>query len=222
MRYGARAKRKGKGKRSKDKGFIAFVNILEKQHWSFNLAGAVTSYLALCYIQDKPAVSLYAFGLLKPIIIIATYLLPFIFVVGVFASVIWSRRRQKLLRDIQRSKCLEQALRKISWQEFELVVGQLFRSRGYAVEEGKLTRDGGVDLWLRKDAKLHLVQCKHWSKSGVGVGVVRELFGVMSLFKAESGFVICSGKFTRDAEAFAKQVNIELIGIHELEKYLFP
>lgn len=133
MRYGARAKRLGKGKRRKDKGFIAFVNILEKQHWSFNLAGSVISYLALNYVQGIPAISHYAFGLLKPMIIVMTYLLPFIFLISALASVIWHGRRKKLLRDIQKSECLEQALRKISWQEFELVVGQLFRDRGYAV-----------------------------------------------------------------------------------------
>lgn len=51
----------------------------------------------------------------------------------------------------------------MSWQEFELLVGEAFRLQGYEVAEiGGGGPDGGVDLVLRKDREKFLVQCKQW------------------------------------------------------------
>jgi restriction system protein len=69
----------------------------------------------------------------------------------------------------------------LSWKEFELLVGEAFRQRGYAVVETGDGADGGIDLVLTKNGDRCLVQCKHW-KSGarVSVMVLRELLGVMT------------------------------------------
>lgn len=46
------------------------------------------------------------------------------------------------------------ALNDMSWQEFELLVGEAFRRKGYAVaENGGGGADGGVDLVLKKMAR---------------------------------------------------------------------
>jgi restriction system protein len=53
--------------------------------------------------------------------------------------------------------------------------------------------DGGIDLALRKDGELHLVQCKHWRARKVGVEIVRELYGVMAARGAVGSYVVSSG-----------------------------
>jgi hypothetical protein len=56
-----------------------------------------------------------------------------------------------------------------------------------------------------------LVQCKQWRALKVGVGVVRELYGVMSARGATGGFVVTSGQFTDDAISFASGRNVKLV-----------
>jgi len=100
----------------------------------------------------------------------------------------------------------------IDWQEFERLVGEVFRRQGYSVEEtGAAGPDGGVDLVVRKGRKRFLVQCKQWRALKVGVKVVRELFGVVAAQGAAGGFVVTSGKFTEDARQFAATCRVTLI-----------
>ena len=72
--------------------------------------------------------------------------------------------------------------------------------------------DGGVDLILKKDDQLVLVQCKQWRSQKVGVKIVRELFGVMAASKASRGIIVTCGYFTQEAMDFASGKPIELIG----------
>ena len=68
------------------------------------------------------------------------------------------------------------SIRSLSWREFEELVAEAFRREGYrVVENSKVGADGGVDVRLRKDGKLFLVQCKNWNRNKVGVGVVRDV-----------------------------------------------
>lgn len=100
----------------------------------------------------------------------------------------------------------------MSWREFELLVGEAFRLQGYhVVESGGGGADGGVDLRLRRGNETFLVQCKQWRAVRVGVDVVRELYGVMAAEGSTGGFVVTSGQFTPDAQAFATGRNIKLI-----------
>lgn len=96
--------------------------------------------------------------------------------------------------------------------EFEMLVGEAFRRRGYTVEEtGGHGADGGVDLVLSKAGQRFLVQCKQWKTSKVGVKLIRELYGVIAAKGAAGGFVVTSGVFTDDAVAFAAGKRIDLI-----------
>lgn len=102
-------------------------------------------------------------------------------------------------------------LREMDWKDFELLVGEIFRIQGYSVVETGGGADGGIDLILKKDNELILVQCKQWRAYKVSVNVVRELLGVMVTKGAAGGFVVTSGIFTAEAQSFAKGQNIDLI-----------
>lgn len=141
----------------------------------------------------------------------AQYLVPLLFLGGAAASFVWRRKRQALVRDAAQGKSGD-GIRNISWQDFELLVGQAFRMRGFSVTEtGGGGADGGIDLKLSKGGESFLVQCKQWRAYKVSVSVVRELFGLMAAESATGGFVVTSGVFTADAQSFAKGRNIELI-----------
>jgi restriction system protein len=103
-------------------------------------------------------------------------------------------------------------LRAISWQEFEKLVGEAYRRKGYTVTEtGGGGADGGVDLVLRRSGEKLLVQCKHWKMEKVGVKVVRELYGVIAAEGATGGIVISSGTFSQEARDFARGKPLELL-----------
>jgi len=139
------------------------------------------------------------------------FVLPLIFAGAAVASFFGRRKREALARSVG-DNASGGALRNMGWQDFELLVGEAFRMRGYAVTEaGGGGADGGIDLALRKVNETFLVQCKHWRAYKVSVTVVRELYGVMAAQGAAGGFVVTSGVFTSDAEAFARGRNIELI-----------
>lgn len=100
----------------------------------------------------------------------------------------------------------------LTWQEFELLLAEAMRRRGYAVERsGGRGPDGGVDLRLSRHGETTLVQCKHWKSMRVGVGPVRELRGVMAAEGAQRGMLVASGSFTSEARTFAAASGVELI-----------
>jgi restriction system protein len=142
---------------------------------------------------------------------IGQFLVPFLCLLGALASFFRRRQREALVSGVSQSNSAG-ALNRMSWREFEMLVGEAFRLQGYKVgERGGEGADGGVDLVLRKGTETHLVQCKQWKAYKVDVKVVRELYGVMAAEGATGGFVMTSGTFTADAQAFARGLNIELV-----------
>jgi len=109
------------------------------------------------------------------------------------------------------------SIRSLSWQEFEELVGEAYRRKGYFVLDnpGK-GPDGGVDLRLRKGGKKTYVQCKHWKAQEVNVKTVGELYGVMHAGNADQGIVVTCGAYTWDTVDFAKGKPIELVNGRKL------
>ncbi|MFK7829413.1 MAG: restriction endonuclease [Congregibacter sp.] len=114
-----------------------------------------------------------------------------------------------------------QIIRALSWREFEQLVAEAYRRKGYTVRENlRYGPDGGVDVTLEKDGQLHLVQCKQWKAQKVGVNVIREMFGVMTAQNATSVSVITSGCFTQEAKNFAEDKPIDLIDGAQLNQMI--
>lgn len=134
----------------------------------------------------------------------ATGFVLFLWIVSLFGKL----HRWSLLTEIRKTD----DIRSLSWRDFELLVGEYYRRRGYLVTElGGPSPDGGVDLLLRKDTRMTLVQCKHWKAFKVGVKPVRELLGLMTSEKAHTGILVTSGAFTKEAKEFANKNRIEII-----------
>ncbi len=143
-------------------------------------------------------------GAVRPI----AYLISGILLVMAALSAYHAWRKGELL-DSQTSI---NTIRSLPWKDFELLVSEAYRRKGYAVEErGAGGPDGGVDLVLRKDNQKTYVQCKHWRNESVGVSIVRELYGVMAAERANRGIVVTSGGYTPDALDFARGNPLDLI-----------
>ena len=108
---------------------------------------------------------------------VGQFAVPILCMAAAAVSVVKRQLRSSLVAGVVRSRAPD-ALDGMSWQDFELLVGEAFRLQGYEVSElGGEGPDGGVDLVLRKNREKFLVQCKQWKAFKVGVAVVRELYG---------------------------------------------
>lgn len=209
--------------RRKQSPFEDLIEITAKFPWWVGVVLAVVSYLLLHYFATREiaaATNLKGFTdsigkqLLKTIAMFGQYVLPVAFLAGSLVSVFTRRKREALHTS---AATRDGALEDMSWQEFELVVGEFFRQRGFKVEEtGGGGADGGVDLIIAQGNDRYVVQCKKWKAQQVGVSTVRELYGVMTAQGAVGGFVVTSGAFTEDARQFAEGREIELVACDQL------
>ncbi|EJE4199503.1 restriction endonuclease [Vibrio cholerae] len=109
------------------------------------------------------------------------------------------------------------ALNSLSWLEFESYIGEFFKQQGYEVKQAFSQKpDGGVDIWMRKDGQLTLVQCKHWKSRKVGIQILREMYAVMIEHNASKMIVVTSGDFTSEAIKYALDKRLWLINGGEL------
>lgn len=208
------------GRRKQSSVFEDLYGIAAALPWWVGVALAIVAYAVLhrYAIAEVPASAApgqigqtVVTQMVKALSMYGQYIVPLLLLAGALASWLGRRKRQELVRGVAASQSGD-ALRQMSWRDFERLVGEVFRMRGYAVAEtGGGGADGGIDLRLRKGNELALVQCKQWRAYKVPVTVVRELYGVMAAQGAAQGFVVTSGQFTADARAFASGRNIELI-----------
>ncbi|MBY0569694.1 MAG: restriction endonuclease [Burkholderiaceae bacterium] len=114
----------------------------------------------------------------------------------------------EIIREIQSTPEL---IRSIDSRQFEELVAELFRNKGYQVELTKRTRDGGKDIIaISKDSlgiKLkYFIECKHYAETNkVGVEVVRALHGVKNTKDGPNKTIIATtSSFTADAVSFVE------------------
>ena len=212
-------------RRKRESGLDILVDIAAMLPWWGGVLLALIAYFVLHHYATAmvaPTVTGAQMGNVvvnqigKSLAMIGQYLLPFAFLLGAGISAYRQHQRASLIEDVQDGTSAS-VLNGMSWQEFEMLVGESFRRSGYAVTEtGGGGADGGIDLVLKKDGEKFLVQCKQWKAFKVGVTTIRELYGVMAAGGAAGGFVVTSGVFTKEAKTFAEGRNIDLIDGAEL------
>ncbi|GBG16036.1 restriction system protein [Novimethylophilus kurashikiensis] len=208
--------------RKQSSAFEDLIEIAAALPWKVSLILATVAYLGFHYVASSPIVAPHdqqAMGdfVTKQLFITFStflqYIVPIAFLTGACVSVFKGRHRKHLLE----TQSGLQSIRAMSWESFELLVGESFRRLGYMVEEhGGNTPDGGIDHVLHKQGRKTIVQCKHWKVYSVNVSLVRELYGVMTAEHADECILVTSGTYTMDAQAFAKGKPIRLIDGNEL------
>ncbi len=189
--------------------------------WWAGVGLAVVSYLGLSQLaasfSQPVAVKPGQMGavvqgaLLGSLAMVAQYVVPMVCLVGAAISAFRRRQRRALVGEVAQSPAAS-TIDGMSWREFELLVGEAYRLQGFQVTEtGGGGADGGVDLVLARGGEKFFVQCKQWKAYKVGVETVRELYGVMAARGATGGFVVTSGRFTKDARLFTQGRNIQLV-----------
>lgn len=94
-------------------------------------------------------------------------------------------------------------------REFESQLLRAFEAQGYQIVPAGA--GGPVDLALRRDRGTWLVHSRQWQADKLGIETLRELQAVVETRGAAGGFVICQGRFSREAQRFAAGSPLRLI-----------
>lgn len=136
------------------------------------------------------------------------------FVAGVILFALKFGRDLLQRRDIQKKADTATSvddLRSLSPSEFEYMVVELYNSLGHVARRTGATGDHGVDVVVEaSNGEKWIVQCKRW-RGTVGEPVVRDFHGVMQHEKADKGAIITTGKFTAQAQDWARGKPITLL-----------
>lgn len=158
---------------------------------------------------DQGGVELFADRILHThFALIASYGLNIVLLLYGAKSLFFTLEKRRFLKK-RRSI---QALRDMPWQDFELLVAEVYRNKGYDVAETGLGgADGGIDLQMQRGDENIIVQCKRWCSTSIGAPIVREMYGLMNHYGVDGVKIVCVGKFTKEAVAFAEGKPIELV-----------
>lgn len=202
------------------------VELTTQWPWWVGVLAALVSAALLYGLLHTPPLSFPGDEVIQPVLHgLATglqYLLPAVSLAFAALSA-WLRYKQhKNYADVAGERG-HVALELLTWREFEHLVGEFFRRKGFSVEQrGGHEHGSGVDLVASIGEDRYLVQCKHWRVQRVGVKVVREICSVAAAENAAGVFVVTSGTFTEEARRFVEEnrIDIELIAGDQLRRMI--
>jgi len=87
--------------------------------------------------------------------------------------------------------------------EFEQLIAELFRRRGYAAKVAGQSGDRGIDVVLGKGKNKIGVQCKRY-KGKIGSPLIREFIGALDGAGMTSGYFATTSDYTDEAVAAAR------------------
>lgn len=190
------------------------LDVLMMLPWWVSVIVSAIAYISLAFILPSIVFeSIFLQSFAKALPNLAPVVAFFLLIPAPISAFHAWRKRQLL----DNQKNIE-SIRRLNWKEFEELVAEAYRRKGYSVTENYgAGADGGIDIRLEKDGHVHLVQCKQWRTQKVGVSTVREMFGIMTAENAASVTVITSGLFTQEAKNFATGKPVDLVDGAQLE-----
>ncbi len=106
-------------------------------------------------------------------------------------------------------------LHSLTPRQFEEFMAALFDKKGFEVTLTAASKDGGADLFVVDNSDigsfLYVVECKKYrADRPVGVGLVRQLFGVVQSKRATAGILATTSYFTRGAKEYQRELSYQL------------
>jgi len=203
------------------------VELITRLPWWAGVTAALLSWALLYWlVRTPPPVSFPSDEVILPVLrglaMGLQYLLPALLLSAAAWSAWLRYKRYKNYVDVA-GEHGHAVLEMLTWREFEQLVGEFFRRKGFNVEQrGDRDPEGGVDVVASIGSDRYLVQCKHWRMQRVGVKVVREICAVAAAEGAAGVFVVTSGTFTDEARRFVEEnrIDIELITGDQLRRMI--
>jgi len=152
----------------------------------------------------------YTIGQMQSIALLIIFLLLFTYKIVVQ----WKSLKNRTL--LKRNRTLKK-LKRLSWDDFELLCMELFKKQGWRVlGNEKKGADGGVDIWMKKKSFTKknisaIVQCKRYEDSMVTVKVIREMYGLMHEYNVDEVYIVTTSRFTKECYSFSEEKKMTLI-----------
>ena len=121
--------------------------------------------------------------------------------------------RQEKLRDLKRKTF--QFWINLDPYKFEHEITTLFKKNGFIAKTTKGSGDGGIDIFLNKNNRKGIAQCKR-QKTKVSPSVIRDIYGTMISGKFNFAYVICPAGFSNESVSLEKRKKIILIGLKRI------
>jgi restriction system protein len=208
-------------------GIDQLLQLIARIPWWISVGCAAVAYFVLHALATSPlpkvaqpgqVSALMVGSLWRGLAMAGQYFVPLVLLLGALMGFLKRREAAALVQQAANAPGTA-GLNQMTWAQFERLVAETLRRMGYQVlENGGGGADGGIDLHATKGGQRYLVQCKQWRTYRVGVGVVREHFGVITAERAAGGLVVTSGRFTEEAIAFARGKPITLVDGEQLRK----
>lgn len=103
--------------------------------------------------------------------------------------------------------------------DFERLVAELLRDRGYRAEVTQASGDFGVDVIARKGRRRYAIQVKRY-KGSVPRTAVSDAVAGKYHWNCDKAWVITSGRFTKDARTLAASTDCQLTDREDLGRWL--
>lgn len=188
-------------KRNRRRGFWSLLRLMFKS-MSFTWLVFAVMWLTLKFLGGQPFQLVHEPANSQVFWGIGTII---ILIWGISFSFDWLKRR----RDFENVRELK-VLHNLSPSEFEEIVAETFRRLGHRAKLVGKTGDHGVDVHVRAgNGEKWVVQCKRY-KGSVGEPMVRDLYGTMLHEEAHRAAIVTTGKFSRQAQAWAQGKPIDL------------
>jgi Restriction endonuclease len=112
------------------------------------------------------------------------------------------------------------------YERLAAVVFKCLEQSGTVIHDLKLVGDSGVshqiDIIIERDGKQQrtILECKDFDISGdkVGLGIIRDFYGVIADINPDDAYVVTCNGFTSDAELYANSKHIGLVILREFQE----
>lgn len=126
----------------------------------------------------------------------------------------WRQMRAPSAAQVEQRLKAAQAL---GAREFQAALTDAWRARGYSVS---LSTHPGADLVLQRDNRTTVVACRRWKAVNHGVEPLRELLAAREAAQAGDCVYMAMTELSANAQKFAKDKRIELLGPQALATLL--
>jgi len=168
--------------------------------------------------EVAPSYNAVAYGLVALLAILVLLLVKRVLRSGGIAKI---RRLALLLRVRSTSSYSSEDLLKLSSREFEELVAQVWKRKGFKTQLTGRSADGGIDVVAVLNGRRFAIQAKRYSDTNsVGVRSIREYASLNLLSDIAGVIVVTSSRFTPSAIDAARRMEVELVNGADLLKLM--
>lgn len=152
----------------------------------------------------------------------------FIMIISICKGIIWGiKTTSNIIKTNKELKLigfstlsLMDKIENVSSREFEYLIAEIFKAKGYETTITKAVGDYGRDIILKNRDETIFVECKHYKNELIGREICQKLLGSMDMFGVKKGIIVTTSHFHRNAYEVQKMVGEDRLVLWDYEDIL--